>query len=284
MKKLLRFSWALLLTITVFSACKKDSTSTPTENNTNNTGYANVPESFTKKVLLEEYTGEWCVNCPDGALYIKNIMTKYPTQVISAGVHQGDWLELPQLKLLSTHLGGIGGYPRASINRVPAANTTNGQDGMVVYSRGNWESNVARLIDVSGKTGKYGLALETKLTGDKLDITAHCGFKTNESRDTRLTIYILEDDITAINQIGATTTPYVHKHTLRKVVTAGTGDAIDMKSGNYLKKEYTGISLTGYKLENIHVVAFMNVVGTSTSTHEVLNVQDVKAGENKNYD
>lgn len=284
MKKFKLLPMAILLVALIGSGCKKESTPESTGNNNNNNGYATLPDAFTKKVLVEEFTGEWCVNCPDGALYLSNIMTKYPTQVISAGVHQGDWLEISQLTALSNHLGGVAGYPRAAINRVPATNTSNGQDGMVVYSRGNWESNVARLIDVSGKTGKTGLAIETALNGDKLNVTVHCGYKANETRDTRLTVYIIENDITARNQIGATTTPYIHKHALRKVVTAATGDAIDMKTGSYLKKEYKDISLAGYDLQNVEVIAFINVVGSGSTQHEILNVQEVAAGENKNYD
>ncbi|OYU96814.1 MAG: hypothetical protein CFE21_00565 [Bacteroidetes bacterium B1(2017)] len=285
MKKLSRiliFLMALSLTQT---SCKKEESASTDNNTQNNNGFATIPSAFTKKALVEEYTGEWCVNCPDGVTYLKNISAKYPTQTIIAGVHQGDWLEISQLNTLSTHLGGIGGYPRASINRVPAQATTNGQDGMVVYSRGNWETNVARLIDASTtKTGKTGLAIESSLSGDNLNIKVHCGFTANETRKTYLTVYILENEITAINQIGATTSPYVHEHVLRKVVTAGTGDAIDMTKGNYVMKEFKDINISAYNKANVEVVAFINVIGSTSTTHEVLNVQKVKAGETKSYD
>lgn len=284
MKKLRLFAISMALLALVGTGCKKDENTSAPDPNANN-GFANVPSAFTKKVLLEEFTGEWCVNCPDGADYIKNILAKYPTQVISAGIHQGDWLEISQLTSLSSHFGGIGGYPRAAINRVPATNTTNGQDGMVVYSRGNWESNVARLIDAAGsKTGKTGLAIEANLNGNQVNVKVHCGFTKNESRDTRLTVYVIEDDITAINQIGATTTPYIHKHTLRKVLSGPYGDAIDMKSGNYIKKEYLNVDISGYNKSNVKIIAFINVVGSTSTMHEVLNVQETAVGETKNYD
>jgi hypothetical protein len=57
-----------------------------------------------------------------------------------------------------------------------------------------------------------------------------------------------------------------------------------MTSGNYVMKEYKDISLAGYNKANIEVVAFVNVIGSNSTSHEILNVQDVKAGETKNYD
>ena len=34
---------------------------------------SSVPSSFTKKVLIEEFTGAWCQFCPDGAYILGNI-------------------------------------------------------------------------------------------------------------------------------------------------------------------------------------------------------------------
>ncbi|MCF8253540.1 MAG: Omp28-related outer membrane protein [Bacteroidia bacterium] len=281
----LRKMFNLLLILTLVQAgCKKDESSSPNTTTTTGNEFETLPSAFTKKVLLEEYTGEWCVNCPDGAKYVHDILTKYPTQMIPVGVHQGDWLEFAQLGVLSTHLGGIGGYPRASINRTPATNTTNGQDGLVVYSRGNWESNVARQIDVNAPTGDLGLALESTITEGKLNVKVHVGYKETNMNDTRLTVYILENKITAIKQIGATTSPYIHEHTLRKVASSGLGDKIDLKTGNYKMVEFKDIDISSYQSSEVEVVAFINEVGSSSNKHKVLNVQAVKAGETKKYD
>ena len=35
---------------------------------------SSVPSSFTKKVLIEEFTGAWCQFCPDGAYILGNII------------------------------------------------------------------------------------------------------------------------------------------------------------------------------------------------------------------
>ncbi len=264
-----------------FFACQKEASKTViVENNT-----PTIPDGFTKKVLLEEFTGEWCVNCPDGANILHGIISKYPTKLIAAAVHQGDWLELDQLNQLSSHLGGIAGYPRAAINRVPAVGTSNGQDGMVVYSRGNWEANAVRLMDADQQqTAKIGLAIESNIADNFLTLKIHTGFKTTDSRDTRLTVYLLEDSVQAQSQTGAPSNPYFHQHVLRRVISRPLGDSIQLNSGNYAFKSYEKIDISGYKQTQLKVVAFINVVGNSSTTHEILNVQEVEVGKNQLFD
>ncbi len=264
-----------------FLSCKKEASNTlVVENNT-----PTIPEKFTKKALLEEFTGEWCVNCPDGAKIINSIVSKYPSKLIVAAIHQGDWLQIEQLTQLSSHLGGIGGYPRAAINRVPATGTSNGQDGMIVYSRGNWETNTVRLIDADQQqTAKIGLAIESTISENLLSLKVHTGYQSTDARDTRLSVYLLEDSVQAQSQTGATTNPYFHQHVLRKVISRPLGDSIQINSGNYAFKTYEKIDISAYKKANLKVVAFINIVGSSSTTHEILNVQEVDAGKTQLFD
>lgn len=276
-----KISLYVLCISSFFLACKKETSKTViVENNT-----PSIPEGFTQKVLLEEFTGEWCVNCPDGAKMMNETISKYPNKIVAAAVHQGDWLEIDQLNQLKAHLGGIAGYPRAAINRVPALATNNGQDGMVVYSRANWETNAVRLMDASQlQTAKIGLAIETSVADNQLTLKIHTGFKTTDSRDTRLTVYLLEDSVQAQNQIGAPSNPYFHQHVLRKVISRPLGDSIQLNSGSYALKIYDKIDIGAYKTSHLKVVAFINVIGNSSTTHQILNVQGVEVGKSQLFD
>jgi hypothetical protein len=272
--------YALFISAFLFACQKEASKTIVVENNT-----PTIPEGFTKKVLLEEFTGEWCVNCPDGASVLRSISKKYPTKFIAAAVHQGDWLQIAQLSQLSSHLGGIGGYPRAALNRVPASGTSNGQDGMVVYSRGNWETNAVRLMDAENQqTAKIGLAIESSIADNLLTLKVHTGFKTTDSRDTRLSVYLVEDSVQAQSQTGATTNPYFHQHVLRKVISGPLGDSIQLNTGTYSLKTYEKIDISAYKQAHLKIIAFINVIGSSTTTHEILNVQEAEAGKNQLFD
>lgn len=239
-----------------------------------------IPSSFTKKIVIEKFTGEWCVNCPDGSKRLKAILDANPNKSYGVDVHQGDWLEIDQLNVLSTHLGGVGGYPRATIDRVPASGTTSpNQDGRVIYSRGNWMGMANKLITNSTDAG---LALKTTLNGDKLNIEVFAATLKDLSSDTRLTVYVLENNIPAKNQIGGGA-GYIHQHVLRKVVSDGLGDKITLTAGSHTLKEYKDIDISSYNKDNVEVIALINVVGASSKDHQVLNGQKVKAGETKKW-
>jgi hypothetical protein len=276
---------SILVAFTIILAygCKKDE-----ENGTPTGGGAAdplaevgaIPSSFTKKIVMEKYTGEWCVNCPDGAKRMKEVLDAFPNKSFGVEIHQNDWLELPQLSILRTHLGGIAGYPRASIDRVPASGTTSpNQDGLVVYSRGNWMGMSTKLASYSTDAG---LALKTTLNGDKLNIEVFAAALKDLSSDTRLTVYILENNIVAKNQVGGSA-GYTHQHVLRQVVSEGLGDKITLKAGEYITKEYKDIDVSGFDKTNIQVLAFINVVGASSSEHSIINAQEVKVGETKKW-
>lgn len=276
LKKILLATLAFALVFT-YSCTKTDDASTPGNTGNNNDPLAEVgavPSTFTKKVLIEKYTGEWCVNCPDGAAVLKSVLDANPEHALAAEVHQGDWLELPQLTTLKTHLGGIGGYPRASIDRVPAEDASS-QDGMVVYSRGYWPANTSRLAATAAEAG---LAIVSKLNGNALDIKVFTAGKTDISGDVRLTVYILEDNIVAKSQVGGSA-GYTHHHVLRKVVSAGLGDPITVKAGQYSVKEYKGVDVSPYNKANVKVLAFINVVGASSTQHRIVNAQETEAGQ-----
>ena len=69
-----KITFALLLLL-VFSC----------EDSNINREFSDTPTSFTKKVLLEEFTGSWCGYCPSGAEILQNLMNSY--SVIGVALH-----------------------------------------------------------------------------------------------------------------------------------------------------------------------------------------------------
>lgn len=61
------------------------------------------------------------------------------------------------------------------------------------------------------------------------------------------------------------------------------GDKITLKAGEYITKEYKDIDVSGFDKTNIQVLAFINVVGASSSEHSIINAQEVKVGETKKW-
>lgn len=240
-----------------------------------------VPGSFVKKVLIEEFSGEWCSNCPDGATIIEGIIQANQSKVYAASVHQGDFLQIPQFNELNSFLS-VTAFPRSAINRVPASNTTNGQDGLLAYSRSQWSAHVDKELL---KTAIVGLKLNTSITNDKLNVEVVNG--ANQTlNNVFLTVYLTEDDIaeSSVGSQSGAPNGYVHQEVLVKVLTAAKGDAITLESGVPLIKSYNDVALTGgINKANLKVLAFIHYHNSVTNTYEVLNVQEVHAGSNKSW-
>ena len=76
-----------------------------------------VPESFTKKVLIEEFTGAWCGYCPDGAHRLENIINLNDGNVIGVSLHNGDQMAVGH----TDYLGSIyqnTGFPSGMVDRI----------------------------------------------------------------------------------------------------------------------------------------------------------------------
>lgn len=75
----------------------------------------------TKRVVLEEFTGMTCVNCPLGILGVEHLKAIYGDQFIPVSIHtyDGDALATNQLNSYTSYLG-LSGAPTGRINRAEA--------------------------------------------------------------------------------------------------------------------------------------------------------------------
>ena len=80
-------------------------------------------------VVVEEFTGVSCVNCPTGAEKLEMLSSQNPGKIITVGIHAGYYatpkpsnlyheLRCPDgINLEATYLGPVSGFPSATINR-----------------------------------------------------------------------------------------------------------------------------------------------------------------------
>lgn len=67
-----------------------------------------------KRVVIEEGTGTWCSNCPNGFLAIEHLEELYPGQIIAVGAHNGDSFAYEDY----VQFLGITAFPSGRINRI----------------------------------------------------------------------------------------------------------------------------------------------------------------------
>jgi hypothetical protein len=287
----------LCIAATLISSCKKDTGTTPDENTggggSNNT---TVPTTFTQKVLLETFTGAGQPQCTDGFVKQDAIVTNNPTKAIPIAIHFGDAMENNQYTLLaSTFSSGMAPqFPSGMINRTPSLS-------MVIFNRTQWQSN----FDVAkNKTATCGLAINTSINGTNADITVASGFNSSLTGTYNLTVYLVENNVTGSgnmydqrNSYNSTTGhPYAgigdpivgfqHKNVVRKILSAGLGDALSSSNivvGGKEEKSYS-TSIAGLNASELYVVAFISKTGTAATDRTIMNVQRVKLGNNQNWD
>jgi len=294
MKKFYLLSLALITAFAISSCSKDDS---PSGDNNNQGGNEDkVPTEFTKKVLVEEFSGAWCGWCPDGAYRLEQMIDENPNQIIGVTLHYGDAMQITNYDDIKNKFG-VSGYPSGMVDRRPS-----NEDQKVAMNRGYWKSNASARMNVETKTG---LKIDAT-NSDKIKVTV--GFNDAIDGDVRLTVYALEDNVTGSgsgynqqnylsNRNGYQNNPYYkepsviigykHMKTWRKVLTDDTfGEAIpsaDIAAGSKYEQTFS-IAGNSWNESNVNIVAFVNVVGKTSTDHEVLNAQKVKLGYTQGWD
>ena len=246
-----------------------------------------VPSTFTKKVLMEEFTGAWCGYCPDGAYRVENLINDNDGRVVAVSLHAGnptgDEMEIAHTNYLETTYQNTG-FPSGMVDRVSV-------NGSTSLNRGYWEY-VAN--DQLLKTAVCGLAIISEVNGQNATVEVHAGFNSVPNGDDyRLSVYLIEDGVTGTGygydqrnyynteaespfyDLGDPIVGYEHNHTLRAVLSESLGDAImvsEMVSGGEHIKTYT-VDISSYNKNNLSIVAFVTYMGSSITEHEILNVQ-----------
>ena len=246
-----------------------------------------VPATFTKKVLIEEFTGAWCGYCPDGAYRVKNLINDNDGRVVGVSLHAGnptgDAMEIAHTNYLETTYQNTG-FPSGMVDRVSV-------NGSTSLNRGYWEY-VA--YDQLLETAVCGLAIISKVNGASAAVEVHAGFNsTLNGDDYRLSVYLIEDGVTGTGygydqrnyynteaespfyDLGDPIVGYEHNHTLRAVLSESLGDPISpssLASGGEHIETYT-VDISSYNKNNLSIVAFVTYIGTSITEHEILNVQ-----------
>jgi hypothetical protein len=229
----------------------------------------------TRTVLMEEYTGTWCVNCPDGHNIIKSISTTYPNTFLNIGMHNGDAYTIPYETAMEA-IVQVGGFPRATVDRF-----TYPQGNFFCMSRSNgaWVNAVAARVNVTAPVEFTKLNATMNPSTRVLTVETDYKFLSSINYDTRITCLVLEDSIIA-NQTGGGVN-YVHMDVCRATLSADTwGDVVQpttVNAGDVFSKTYTYTVPAGLKEKNLRVVAFINKkVGASpvlSTGTEILNAK-----------
>jgi hypothetical protein len=258
---------SILLSVTLYS-CKEVGPEINLKNNQNvvsDTTYIETPETpETKNVMVEEFTGVRCPNCPQGHQIIASIKSANPDRVVSVsfhpvnslGIHYSfskDTFENQNAQSLYDFMQPLGFEPVAAVDRIPSTSS-------VLWDKNVWSSKVtAQLAQTTPVNIKLDKSYNT--TTRELTITTELHYTSTVTPKNKLTVVLSESDIESAQLNGSVIdTFYVHKDVERTFVTAIQGDLIDapLDAGRVVVKVYKTTLAAKWKPENMHIVAYVH--------------------------
>lgn len=217
-----------------------------------------------RAILIEEFTGQNCTNCPDGHKAISDLTASLGDSVVAVGIHASDLAINPPLGLKTAT--GEAYYKNVGSPALPTG-VINLQTSPLQVA--DWGATVDRIIM---NPTPFTVKAEAQLNGDKYDIKV--AFSSGEDYDGKLMVWICENGIVR-KQIdhGTTINDYVHNHVFRAAVTDDIwGQPVSLKKHEpqYLDFSYEIDPADYWDTNNIYVVAFLyndGGVAQVTSTH-----------------
>ena len=266
-----------VLMIIALSSC--DQIKPPYEQN-----YTEPIDTTTKNVLLEEYTGYRCGNCPAAAEESHRIKAKYGDKVVVIAIHVGQ-LAVPvpphkyefRTNIGNTldefyKIGAVLGTPNGLIDRNP-------YNSNLVLDYHTWEAALLSRITERAKMTIDFVNADFNTVNNSISTKLKIKYIDKGLPKYNLAVYIVEDSIVNY-QIDYRKSPpdipeYVHNNTLRAALTDAWGAPIsdnEINAGTEIEKEfsYNVPADIDWRMNWVRLVAII----TNSETKEVLQVNE----------
>lgn len=208
-----------------------------------------------RSVLLEDYTGQYCTNCPEAHRLIASLQQQYGDALIVVAIHAGSFgiLEgsIPALTGLMQPEGndyakqaGVESYPAGVLNRSSTP---------LRYTY--WATNLRTELQ---KESVLNINLSASLDSEngQIVITSQCLPLADISG--KLQLWVTESNIAALQvDNGKYLMDYVHNHVYRASVNGTWGEGVALKANVYSNYSHTIALRDNWNTDNLSVVAFV---------------------------
>ena len=209
----------------------------------------------TKNVLIEDFTGQMCQNCPLAGDVIKELHETYDSTLIPVAIYSGKpgmCIPVGKKGSLTTNEGqeyfetwGLSDQPIGLVNR---------KGGPLDKSK--W---AAKVFEYSKEQAPLAMNVKSVLSEDGKTINVHVVVDPIKSVSGKLQLWILEDNIIGTQKMpdGKPIHDYQHNHVFRASVNGTWGEDMQFTEKNTFEKDYVVNIQNDWKGENIHIVAFV---------------------------
>lgn len=253
-----------------------------------------VPDAQTKNVLLEDFTGVRCPNCPAAQDVAKDLSSTYEGRIITIAIHPLSILssltrpfinppDKHQSKydfrtkaadVIFEHVGILSFLPVGAINRT----LFNGESNITIPSQ-KWPAAVNEELT---KTTPVNIQVSAAVVDTSIIATVKITYTQNISESHLVSIMLVENGLVDVQEkldpnAGVIYLPeYEHNHILRAPFTKPLGEQITVPlvRGRYIEKSFAIKYNPAWIKNNLKVVAFVNNATTKVIVHvKEVNVQ-----------
>lgn len=219
-----------------------------------------LPFEIRKNVLIEDFTGQNCLNCPLATQTVEEMQTTYGSaHIIPVAIHGGSMSISTAAGGLATAQGnayvsqwGVVAFPQGMVDRTGGL-TEFAAWPALVYQRLQVPASVGILLANTYDAATRQLTIHVSLTGAE-DIS-----------DGRLVVWLTESGVSARQRQpdGTLDRTYIHRHVFRTVVGSTnepdlSGEAVSIAAGGQQSLDYTFTIPAEWEAENMDVVAFVH--------------------------
>ncbi|MBJ60167.1 MAG: hypothetical protein CMP64_06285 [Flavobacteriales bacterium] len=219
-----------------------------------------------KKVLIEDFTGYKCTNCPQASSELKTIEELYPEKVVSIAIHAGFFAQ-PSGNFITDFRTTAGNelagffepevFPIGMINR-------QGYPGNILFNYTDWASKAGeQLLQVP--------TIDLSISEENNSVSIQARRLSESNNSLKLVVCITEDGIIDKQIDGSELIEeYEHNHVLRKVINGTWGSNIQLSS-TLSTYSYSYSLEDSWVRSNCNIVAFVY----DNSNKEVLQVEKI---------
>jgi len=244
-----------------------------------------VQKNLYRKVLIIDFTGHKCGNCPKGHRMITSLEGTYHDAVVPVAIHCTSTYASPdpgtayatdfrtvEGEYLCTYMD-LEGLPSGLINTMLPASISSAPT--------EWATQFARYVNVEPE---LSIEVEPSIANGTATANVKVTAETACSRKLSLVVYVVEDGIVGGQKDYESNPPdienYVHNHVLRMSFNGALGENIKdntdaMTQDAMIEKSYSKAFNSDWNIANCKVVAFVY----DSDTKEVLQAEMVNISE-----
>lgn len=238
-----------------------------------------------RKILLEEYTGFQCPNCPSAIPVIEALKAIYSDRLVVMAVHAG-YFAKPDASTghyiydFRTSVGtdwyrefGIESNPMGLINRIGKTTSQH------IFAPGSWAEQIATVAEDNEPEMLINIMPSytdgAASIGAKVDVE----FLQNLEKRYMLSVVLIQDGIIDVQNNGGTVVEgYEHNHVLRGAFNSSWGEAVNSENVSKGEKYSTDLSIAvkddathPWEADKLKIIAFVY----DADTYEVMQVEEV---------